>query len=126
MTLGWHELTSCNSLNAVYVYGTVGRLALQAHLLNICFWYQNRACRQHTLVLVMQENVVVRIYSFTCFTQSKPRGVVRGVCLVKVTSAPTRPMADAHAPDASLWVRVRVFLSCDFDGSWLRANAAIG
>ena len=29
-----------------------------------------------------------------------------GVCLVKVMSAPTKPMADAHASDASLWVRV--------------------
>ena len=27
---------------------------------------------------------------------------------MKVMSAPTKPMVDAHAPDASLWVRVRV------------------
>ena len=28
--------------------------------------------------------------------------------MVKVMSAPTKPKVDAHAPDASLWVRVRV------------------
>ena len=50
------------------MYGTVRRLDLQARLLNTCFWYQNRARRQHTLVLVMLENVVVQIYSFTWFT----------------------------------------------------------
>ena len=33
------------------------------------------------------------------------RGIV---CLVEITSAPTRPMVDAHASNASLWVRVGV------------------
>ena len=28
--------------------------------------------------------------------------------MVKVMRAPTKPKADAHAPDASLWVRVGV------------------
>ena len=27
---------------------------------------------------------------------------------MKVMSAPTAPMVDAHAPDASPWVRVRI------------------
>ena len=27
---------------------------------------------------------------------------------MKVMRAPTKPTVDAHAPDASLWVRVRV------------------
>ena len=31
-----------------------------------------------------------------------------GVCLVKIMSGPTKPMVGAHAPDASLWVRVGV------------------
>ena len=31
-----------------------------------------------------------------------------GVCMVKIMSAPTKPMVDAHASDASLWVRVGV------------------
>ena len=31
-----------------------------------------------------------------------------GVCLLKIMSAPTEPMVDAHASDASLWVRVGV------------------
>ena len=70
---------SPNYLSTYVVYGTVGRLALQAHLLNICFWYQNRACRQHTLVLVMQENAMVRIYSFTCFTLNQS---LEGWCML--------------------------------------------
>ena len=28
--------------------------------------------------------------------------------MLKVMSAPTKPKVDAHAPDASLWVRVSV------------------
>ena len=31
-----------------------------------------------------------------------------GVCLVKIMSAPTRHVVDAHASDVSLWVRVGV------------------
>ena len=57
----------------------------------------------------MQENVVVRIYSLLVLHSMKASG--GGVCLVKVMSAPTnrhatKPMVDAHAPDASLWVRL--------------------
>ena len=43
-------------------------MAFQARLLNTCLWYQNRACRQHTLVLAMQESVVVINSLFYMFT----------------------------------------------------------
>ena len=49
---------------------------------------------------------MVRIYSVHVLHSTKAS---RGdACLVKRMRAPTKPMVDAHGPDASLWVRVRV------------------